>query len=214
MKKALIVGLVLAMCLFALVSCAPKPAPPTPPPTTPDAKVTEAPPPATPPAGGELKNEVEYLAGVTLMFSDKDKPVEADMKAVEDAKVPEGTKAIVVKVAKDPKFPADKEIEITFVSMDGKNVMATGTFKTKDATEKDVVVTLVKAAGFDKGEGKVVLKEKDSGKMVEKAITVGEAGEKKMEEPKEGEKKMEEPKEAPKPEAPKEGEKKEKGEGM
>jgi hypothetical protein len=188
MKKALLIGLVLAICMLTLISCARQPAPPPPPPPDTRSTDTPPPPPATPPTG-DVKNEIDYITSVTFMYATIEKPAETDLKPVEGDKVPDEAKTVVIKIAKNDKMPDGKEVEVTMVSEDGKTTFDTQTFKSEELKAKDVAITFGKKG---KGMNKIVFKEKDSDKSMEKTINVGGGN---VEEPKDKDNK--EPKDKP-----------------
>lgn len=195
MRNILTVGILLIFAIAFMAGCNPAP-PPTPPPATPTAApATEAPKTEAPKAEG-----IEYLKGVSLHFSPKEKPAEADVKEMTEKKAPEGTMVVILKMDKNEAAPEDKELEVGVMMKDAKEPLSTQVVASKDLKEKDVLVNLEHAGkAFEKGEYVLVVKEVGSTRMMEEAFVIEGAGEVKDEEHKDEEHK-EEPKKEEKPE--------------
>ncbi|MFP4498379.1 MAG: hypothetical protein ACLFQV_09235 [Vulcanimicrobiota bacterium] len=171
------------------------------------------------PGGPAAGPTIEYLKGVTLLYSEKESPEEVDFVEVTDMAVPETATAVAVKVPKSEEMPADKVLTVHLFKEGGEEAIVTQEFNPADASEKDgMIVFMNEGKPFEAAPYHIEFQEKDGNKMVMKykvgpAVMKTEDGEEKViDETVEGEKVIdetpaEETKEETKPEEAKTEEK-------
>jgi len=173
MKKILIVGLIMILGLAIFAGCNPKPPETTPPakPAAPEKPAVET--PETPAAG--MPAIAGYLKEAKLKYALKEKPEKADVLEKEDLMFPEGVKAVVLEVIKNPDAPKDKVVEVkVFTKEKDEPVVEVQTFKGEDLANGDIFLVLEPAGGFAPGLYRVDMNEQGTSDKISIDFAVGE----------------------------------------